>query len=322
MIGPVLGIWLLYAIYRQIMDQPNLTQSWHHLMQSFHGREAGILLLVCLLMLVNWGIESRKWQLLTADLCTLRFRQAFISVQAGQAFALNTINRMGEPLGKAMFLPAGIRMQTVALSVYGSLPQIIVTLLSGMIGWIALKTTGLLQDAGLQEWNGPVFWLILAAGFSCLVLCILLYFRLSRIREWFWKKSFLASLRKYLPEWKPLPVQLLTGLLGLSCWRYLVFLVQYLLLMEVFGVGLSLVQAMILVSVLFLLLAIIPSIALAELGIRGKLSIFLFGMISRNYLGIMATATGIWIINLLLPALFGALIIIGWRYWQKRKRTT
>ncbi|HVZ26911.1 MAG TPA: hypothetical protein VG842_12685, partial [Sediminibacterium sp.] len=203
-----------------------------------------------------------------------------------------------------------------------SLPQIIVTLLSGMIGWIALKTTGLLQDAGLQEWNGPVFWLILAAGFSCLVLCILLYFRLSRIREWFWKKSFLASLRKYLPEWKPLPVQLLTGLLGLSCWRYLVFLVQYLLLMEVFGVGLSLVQAMILVSVLFLLLAIIPSIALAELGIRGKLSIFLFGMISRNYLGIMATATGIWIINLLLPALFGALIIIGWRYWQKRKRTT
>ena len=57
-------------------------------------------------------------------------------------------------------------------------------------------------------------------------------------------------------------------------------------------------------------MAIIPTIALADIGIRGKLALELFGMISSNQLGIIAAALSIWLINLIGPAIVGSLLII------------
>jgi hypothetical protein len=39
----------------------------------------------------------------------------------------------------------------------------------------------------------------------------------------------------------------------------------------------------------------------------------LFGLFSGNILGIYAAATGIWLINLVLPAMAGSLFILGIR---------
>jgi hypothetical protein len=69
---------------------------------------------------------------------------------------------------------------------------------------------------------------------------------------------------------------------------------------------------------MFLALAIIPTIALAELGVRGKLSIFLFGMFSTNTLGIVLTASTIWLINLVVPALAGSLFILGIKIFRNK----
>ena len=66
------------------------------------------------------------------------------------------------------------------------------------------------------------------------------------------------------------------------------------------------------------LLAIIPTTALAELGIRGKMSLLLLGLISTNSVGIIATAAGIWLINLILPAIAGTLFILGIRIFRNK----
>ena len=34
-LGPLLFVWLGYAIYRQIIKQPQLEESWFHIRQSF-----------------------------------------------------------------------------------------------------------------------------------------------------------------------------------------------------------------------------------------------------------------------------------------------
>jgi hypothetical protein len=57
----------------------------------------------------------------------------------------------------------------------------------------------------------------------------------------------------------------------------------------------------------------LPTIALLELGLRWEYSIMLFGLFSGNILGIYAAATGIWLINLVLPAMAGSLFILGIR---------
>src|SRR3712207_4050342 len=56
-------------------------------------------------------------------------------------------------------------------------------------------------------------------------------------------------------------------------------------------------------SVVFMALAIIPSIALLEVGLRGKLSLRLMGLFSMNSLEIGLTSVTVWFINLIIPAI-------------------
>jgi hypothetical protein len=107
-----------------------------------------------------------------------------------------------------------------------------------------------------------------------------------------------------------LPVTILLRVLGWSVLRYAVFVIQYILLLQSFNVTDAIGVAAWLISLQFLIMAIIPTIALADIGIRGKLALELFGMISTNQLGIIAAALGIWLINLIGPAIVGSLLII------------
>ena len=103
---------------------------------------------------------------------------------------------------------------------------------------------------------------------------------------------------------------ILLRVLGWSVLRYAVFVIQYILLLQSFNVTDAIGVAAWLISLQFLIMAIIPTIALADIGIRGKLALELFGMISTNQLGIIAAALGIWLINLIGPAIVGSLLII------------
>jgi len=74
------------------------------------------------------------------------------------------------------------------------------------------------------------------------------------------------------------------------------------------------------VSVSFLVMAVIPTIALfTDLGLRGKVSLKLMGLFSGNSLGISLTAVSIWFINLIIPALAGSLLILGIKRIFKKK---
>jgi len=65
-------------------------------------------------------------------------------------------------------------------------------------------------------------------------------------------------------------------------------------------------------------LAIIPTFAIAELGLRGKVSLKLIGLFSTNSLGISIATATIWIINLVLPAIAGSLLILSIKIFKNR----
>jgi hypothetical protein len=129
--------------------------------------------------------------------------------------------------------------------------------------------------------------------------------------QWLERIPKTGRFMQYLSVIETLPVSFLLRVALLSGVRYIVFVIQYILLLQLFNVDISAWQAFWLISVLYVVLAVTPTITLAELGIRGQVSLVLFGMVSANSLGIEAAATAIWAINLVLPALAGSLLFLG-----------
>jgi hypothetical protein len=57
----------------------------------------------------------------------------------------------------------------------------------------------------------------------------------------------------------------------------------------------------------------VPNFAIAELGIRGLVGLWVIGIFSENQVGILLATLIIWLVNLILPAVVGALLLLGIR---------
>ena len=282
------------------------------------GEQSWKFFVVMLLMFVNWGLEARKWQVLVSSIQQVSFLRAYRAIFSGQAIAFNTINRMGESAGRSIFLDEGNRLRGIILSVVGSMSQLLITFLIGLISLIYVRIHILDKIHHLEGLS--LFWLdgliyLISVG---LVIGMTLYFRLSWLTQLLEKVPLIARYQFFVQKLEDLHPRELTRILLLSTVRYVVYVLQYVILLQVFDVQVFWLDAATLACVLFLVLAIVPTIALAELGFRGKLSIQLFGLLSSNTLGIIATAAGIWIINLIIPAIAGSIFLLGVRLFRNR----
>ncbi|MFT3702806.1 MAG: lysylphosphatidylglycerol synthase domain-containing protein [Agriterribacter sp.] len=317
-LGPLLFIWLSYSIYQQIISQADLNESIRYITEAVSGVQAWQFWLAILLMVFNWIIEARKWKVLMSPLQQISMWHSFKGVLAGLAFALSTPNRVGEYGGRMLYIEEGKRRKSVSITVIGSLSQLIITLLAGSIGLVLVKKD-LVQSISSYD-TMPVLanglqWIAITAG----IVLTVFYFRL----DWLMKCCELIRLREkwlqYIRVSCELDVTILLRVLGLSAFRYAVFVYQYILLLQVMHVNLKVNDAFWIISILYLILALVPTIALLELGLRGKLAILLFQFFSNNILGIYAASTGIWLINLVLPAIAGSLLVAGIKFFNVRQ---
>jgi hypothetical protein len=321
-VGPVIFIWLSWSIYRQIQLQADVHQSWAVIKNALSGPQSWKIWAVVLLMTANWGLEARKWQVLIGHIQKVSFRDAFRAILSGQALGFSTPNRIGELFGRAVFLDEGNRLRGIVLSLVGGLSQTIITLLAGLLAliylrWDILPATDQVAGVSVVWFTGFVAATAIGVG-----MFILLFFRIAWVIRALEKIRFVNKYRFLIEELENLRRKELTRILLLSVYRYIVFIVQYILLLQVFDVAVSVMHAVCMVGVMLLVLAIVPTIALAELGFRGKVSLQLFGLISANTLGIIATTAGIWIINLIIPAIAGSLFLLGIRIFRNKKEKT
>ncbi len=275
---------------------------------------------VFLLMTLNWGLEARKWQLLASKVQPISFWNAYKAILTGQAFALNTINRSGDFLGRILYLEEGNRLRAIGLSLIGSTSQILITFSLGFISLSILRFTLLDSQAILPGLS--VFWLdaLLIGMVPSILLVGLLYFNVALFIQWMGKVPYIRKYQFFIEKMETFHYKDLTRILLLSLLRYVVFVVQYVLMLKIFGVDASWPILLCLVSVLFMLMAMIPTIALAELGIRGKLSLELFGLVTTQQLSILAASAGIWIVNLIVPAIIGTVLLLGLRLFKQKEQ--
>jgi Lysylphosphatidylglycerol synthase TM region len=317
-LGPLLLVWLSYSIYQQITKQPHRGEALEQIRGSFTGPQSWKIVVVMLLMFVNWGLEAWKWKLSVQPVQHLSYGRAFRSVLAGLSLSINTPNRVGEYLGRMLYIEEGKRLRVISLAVVGGMSQLIITMLAGSFGLWYVKLH--LSDATTPGNGLSLFWLT-ALFYGVLVatsVLLVFFFRLSWLAKVMEKIPGISKHAYFFRDIEDLGHKVLLKLLFLSLLRYLVFVIQYILLYQVFGVALDFSMAFWLVSVMFLVLAIVPTIAIAELGVRGKASTALVGMFSTNTVGISITTLSIWLINLAMPALVGGLLILGLKIFKNR----
>jgi len=320
-LSPVLFVVLTASIYNKVTHQENLQASLGIIKNAFNGTNAWIMGLVLFLTIINWGIEARKWQIIVRTVQPIGLFTAFKSVLTGLAMSLFIPSRLGEYVGRVFYMQEGNRLRSVPFTVVAGLAQMIVTLSAGVAGLVYIRSTILQRQPLLQGLND--IWLVgfmYVISFIVLVF-VLIYYRLAWLSKLLRNIPLVAKYSYFIESIETFHWKALTRILSLSAGRFLVFILQYLLILHVFKVEVSMLQGACMVSVLFLVLAVLPTIPIAELGLRGQASIQLFGLISANTVGIVATSSGIWLINLIVPAIAGSLFILGVKIFRKQDET-
>ena len=83
------------------------------------------------------------------------------------------------------------------------------------------------------------------------------------------------------------------------------------MLLKVLQVEIDTVLCFWLISVFYLVMAVAPSFGFIELPLRVTACWAIFKFYTHNELGVGAAALGIWLINLVLPAIIGSILILS-----------
>jgi hypothetical protein len=317
-IGPLVFLLLLGLIYRQVTHQPGWKNSLQQIEAAITGPQQWKLWVVLLLMPLNWGIEARKWQLALRPIGGIAYGKAFRAVLTGTTMACFTPNRMGEYLGRILYIKEGQRIRSISLTMACSIAQLMITLFIGLLGVCYLRATAQPAPAGFRHWQLALTILGWTVA-TLLTILTFIYCRLSLVASLLLRLPGLRRYSTFIKVLENFDAAILLRILFLSFGRYIVFIIQYSLVFPVFGVVLGFWQVWGGMSVVFLVMAIVPTLTfLTELGLRWEASIQVLELYSSNLLGIFAASFAIWLINLIIPALIGSLLIVRIKLFKSR----
>ena len=269
-------------------------------------------------MIFHLLLEAFKFQLLINTQLPIRFKTAVRSVFGGMALANISPNRVAEFAGRVIHLPTEVKKDGALNTFISGLGQLVITLFVGMCSlflFTPIKSSLLDYQILLKS----IYILKFATPFV-LILFVLMYFSFNKIIVQFfsflkWKKmdSYFSSL--YL-----VPNETKLVVILFSLFRFIIFHVQYFLLFSVFEVNISLYDSFVSISIMFLFIAIIPSISYLELGLRLKLCLLLMNEYHDKIVGIISVVSFIWFINFIIPAFIGSFTFFDLFLSKKKKK--
>lgn len=303
----MLFIILSYSLYKQVIKQPDLPERWS---QIKAGWENVLFWITFLLMFLNWGIESIKWKLLIFPLQKISFFTSFKAVLSGCSITMLTPNRVGEYGGRVMYIDEGNRIEAVSLTILGSVSQLSITIIMGVLGIIYIDSHPDISFKFKEIFNVSS-QLMLIIGIVCAIFLLLFLFTAGLFIKWFSHFKFGQKIVKHIHCIDQVSRKHLLIILLLSFLRYMIFILQYVLLLRVMQVNIDLNLSVWLISVFYFFMAIVPTVGFTELPVRATVSVLILGLFSSNIIGIHAASFLIWCINLVVPAIIGSLFILG-----------
>ncbi|NQV02141.1 MAG: flippase-like domain-containing protein [Bacteroidia bacterium] len=317
-------------IYDQVFYRKNLLQILEVLREDFSNPDFVWLMgLVILLMFINWAVEAVKWKYLMAKIERIGFWKSYQAVLTGVTVSSFTPNRIGEYFGRVFILNTASRIEGILVTILGSMSQLLITIFTGSVALLAFIPTFLTH---YWHFNSYLYYALVAVvvGFNILILGF--YFNVSLLSTFKEKilRNGLKKIRKFFRIFTFYHNRELIRVLLYSLLRYLIFSFQFFILLRIFAVHIPCLDAMMLVSLIYFVMAVIPTIALTELGIRGSVALYFFGIYfssmngsteSINF-GILAASTLLWAINLGFPALVGSVFVFRLKFFRKSANNT
>lgn len=294
-----------YVIYT-LIKAPDLSKL-PQLFTGFSFYQISIFVLVCLLMIVNWTIEAFKWQLLLKDIEPKSYVNAIKAVFAGVSVGLATPNRAGEFGGRILLLKHENRSIGGFLALAGSFSQLAVTLIIGLIGFTVL----LMISPQSRDLFAVSDILITAIGFLFAGFILLLYLKIDYFSGKIAKIPLINKLKNLssYPELWNITKKL--KVFALSIIRYVIFIHQFYLLVYILDINIDYTDAMLVISVIYLLMAVVPIISIGEPGLRVSFSLILFSIFTNQAVAVFSASILLWIINVAVPAVLGSLFIFN-----------
>lgn len=276
--------------------------------QKLTGSNRYYLLIASALVFANWSVEAVKWKLLIQRLEPITFAASLKSILAGISASLVTPNRAGEFIGKLFFLRKASKPDALILSMVGSISQVMLTLCFGLV---ALHQY-IYKSSLITDYYYPLLIVVLSVN----ILSIYLFYNFKNIAISWKKWNFIHSIIPYNFQSIELTQSDLSKVILLSLCRYIIFTVQFLLILKISNLVVNPIESTILVFLYFFIISLVPTFALTELGVRGSVAVALFCENPDSCAEVLAAAFIVWFINLALPAIVGAYYVFQLRFFS------
>lgn len=293
---------LVYVIYKVLQFQ-----DWAFFFDQLIIKQRSFIFLLLIQLLlagVNISLEAIKWQMLISVLKPQGFSNSFRQVIRGIQFGMLTPARAGEPVGKALLFNKGSRTQALLLSAAGSMIQNIVIILAGVVSSIFLHSYRLLDSSLVFSIQKE----ILQYGFLIPIVVFFIVLGIYRLIKFLWSNPVFRRISFHLQIYRKLGMGQIIEIFLFTFFRYLVFSFQLWLVLKFFEI-IEFPMHIWLIPLYYVIITFIPTIALADLGIRSSIALFVFGVVSTNIVAIITSIFLIWFFNLAIPCLIGIFLL-------------
>ncbi len=288
-----------YFIYEKLTTNADLNiYDFLQFLKENDSFSSKTILFLLFLSFFNWFLEILKWKELTRSFTTITFKNAMEQSLGSLTASLFTPNRIGEYGAKAIYYVSGFRKKVVLTNLLGNMMQMGTTLLFGCVGLMLLNSK---YDIPINYMKSFRFLGII------IVVTIFTVFGLKQTR--FKVKGF--SIETIIKFYKTMSARIITTGILLSILRYFVFSFQFFCLLKIFGVQVSYYNAMIVISSMYLLASIIPTIFIFDVVIKSSVAVYLFSIVGVNDFTTLSIVTLMWLLNFVIPSVFGSYYVLN-----------
>ena len=177
-----------------------------------------------------------------------------------------------------------------------------------MSATVIFGIVGLLMFANIYGLDMPIFRL---ARLGALVIMLFLFSIFAVRQNKYRIKGF--SISKVIDFIKSIPSKTKISTLLFSALRYLIFSFQFFALLIIFKIDVSYHNAMIVITTMYLLSSVVPTIFLFDVVVKGSIALYLFDIVGINNLTVLSIITLMWILNFVLPGIIGSFYVLSFR---------
>ena len=290
-----------YFIYNKTVHNEHIELSAFIVqLESKIFNDTNIIFTLLLLSLFNWVFEIIKWKVLASYVQKISIANAAKQSLGSLTASLFTPNRIGEYGVKAIYFKKGNRRKVMLLNLLSNISQMTTTVIFGVIG-LAYFISHFPVEIAVFSFRR------IAYVFVALILFIFIgKFSYKKIRGFY--------IDKIIDFVQKIPTKIHVATLLFSIIRYVIFSHQFYFLLVVFEVQVEYQTAMALISSMYLLASLVPSLSFFDWLIKGSVAIWVFSFVG-NYEIIIVTITSImWLLNFGLPAIFGSYYVLNFNF--------